>query len=81
MVSGGECGSQKVNELLQIDDVARALGVSRRSVYRLADAGRLPRPLKVGRLNRWRRAEIDEWIAAGCPRVDVQGGRRPAQRQ
>jgi excisionase family DNA binding protein len=57
-------------ELLDVRSVAALLGgCSTRHVYRLADAGRMPRPLKLGTLVRWRRAEVLEWISVGCPLV------------
>jgi prophage regulatory protein len=52
--------------LLNVDAVAQLLGVSARHVYRLADGGRMPRPLKLGGARRWDRLAIEEWIASGC---------------
>lgn len=54
-------------ELLDVRTVAALLGCSSRHVYRLADGGRMPRPIKLGSLVRWRRAELRAWIDAGCP--------------
>ncbi len=63
--------------LIDVGAVAQLCCCSTRTVYRLADAGRLPRPVKLGALVRWRRAEIDEWLAAGCPPVrTAKGGRQ-----
>jgi len=56
-------------KLLDVQAVAELLNCSERTVYRLSDSGRMPRPVKLGRLIRWPYAEICEWIAAGCPRV------------
>jgi excisionase family DNA binding protein len=56
-------------ELLDVRAVAGVLGCSARHVYRLADAGRMPRPLKLGQLVRWRRGELLGWIADGCPAI------------
>jgi excisionase family DNA binding protein len=53
--------------LLTADDVGRLLSCSRRSVYRLADKGRIPAPVRLGNLVRWRRDELDQWLAEGCP--------------
>lgn len=53
--------------LLAVDDVARLLACSTRSVYRLSDSGRMPRPLKIGGMRRWSAAAIDAWLADGCP--------------
>jgi len=59
-------------ELLSVRDVAALLGgCSTRHLYRLVDAGRMPPPVKLGGLTRWRRAEILNWIKAGCPPVRV----------
>ena len=55
-------------QLVGLDKVAELLGCSPRTVYRLADCGRLPRPRKVGTLVRWPIAEIRKWIEDGCPR-------------
>ena len=50
-----------------VDDIATLLKASSRHVRRLADAGAMPRPLHLGRLVRWRRSDVDQWLAAGCP--------------
>jgi excisionase family DNA binding protein len=64
-------------QLLEVKAVAFLLGgCSRRHVVRLADAGRMPRPIRLGSLVRWRRAELEAWIDAGCPSKQP-GGRRP----
>ena len=55
--------------LLAVEAVAELLSCSARHVYRLADAGRMPRPLKLGGANRWRRDELKRWIDDGCPRI------------
>lgn len=58
-------------------DVAAKLKASTRHVRRLADGGRMPPPFHVGRLVRWNRSTIDNWLAAGCPpvRSAKKGGR------
>lgn len=53
--------------LLDVNDVAHILRCSARTVYRLADAGRIPPPVKLGALSRWPRHVIEQWIADGCP--------------
>ncbi|GIW97055.1 MAG: hypothetical protein KatS3mg111_0388 [Pirellulaceae bacterium] len=58
---------QDAAKLLDVHDVAAMLGCSARHVYRLSDAGHMPRPLKLGALTRWRRDAIERWIDAGCP--------------
>lgn len=54
--------------LLDVADVAALLNCSKNHVRRLADARRMPTPLRVGALVRWRATDIQEWIADGCPR-------------
>jgi excisionase family DNA binding protein len=56
--------------LLSVDDVSTYLTCSTRHVRRLADSGAMPRPLHLGSLVRWRRVDIERWIADGCPRCD-----------
>lgn len=56
------------NKMLSIDRVAELLDCSSRTVQRLSDSGRMPTPVKIGRLIRWRAEDIREWIESGCPR-------------
>lgn len=58
------------SELLDVNAVAALIGASSRTVRRLADWGRMPRPISLGRMVRWQRGVIEEWIREGCPRVD-----------
>jgi predicted DNA-binding transcriptional regulator AlpA len=54
--------------LLSTEDLARELRTSTKTIARMDSAGRLPKPVKIGgRLKRWPRQAIVEWIAAGCP--------------
>ena len=55
-----------VAELLNVASVAELCGCSARTVRRLADSARMPKPVKVGSLVRWRRSEVLEWINGGC---------------
>lgn len=52
--------------LLDVRAVARFLDCSPRHVFRLADAGRMPAPVRIGALVRWRRSDLDAWLADGC---------------
>jgi len=49
-----------------VDPVAQVLDCSVRHIWRMADAGLMPAPLKLGRLRRWRVGTIRQWIAGGC---------------
>jgi len=55
-------------ELMSVKEVAAMLGVSQRTVYRMDDAGQIPRSIKLASLVRWRTAELREWIEKGCPK-------------
>lgn len=60
--------------LWTVNDVAARLGLSRRTIFRLKDAGTLPPPIMLGaRLMRWNSHTIETWIAAGCPRARKAG--------
>ena len=48
--------------LLCIRDVAKLLGVSERAVWGWAADGSFPPAIKMGRLRRWRRVDIDTWL-------------------
>jgi predicted DNA-binding transcriptional regulator AlpA len=56
--------------LLTSRQAARACGMSRSSWYKLYSTGKVPRPVKIGKLARWRREELRDWVKAGCPRRD-----------
>lgn len=53
--------------LLTSVQAATACGMSRAAWYKHLSAGKLPRPVKIGSLSRWRAEELRAWIAAGCP--------------
>lgn len=66
-----------VKSLINVAEVAEMLGgCSKRHVMRLANAGKMPAPVRLGGLVRWNRAEIETWIADGCEPVQAatEGG-------
>lgn len=67
---GGTAGpNESPGDAILIDAkaAARMLGVSTRTVARLRDRRAMPGPVRIGTSLRWRRDELAEWIAAGCP--------------
>ena len=56
-------GTEAAPLLLDAAAVAKRLGVSKATVWRLRDSGRLPQCVKVGSLTRWRVADIEAWVA------------------
>jgi excisionase family DNA binding protein len=72
----GENGSGGVpRSMMSVGDVADDIGCSTRHIRRLADSGRMPRPIRLGSLVRWPRTSIQQWIADGCP-SHRNGGKR-----
>lgn len=51
------------DEILTLDEVAAYLKAGKRTVYRLAAEGKLP-AFKLGGSWRFRRSDLDAWIAA-----------------
>ena len=63
-------------QLIDVGVVAEILDCSTRHVYRLADRGQMPRPIKLGKLVRWSASGIQEWIDQGCPFCRQTKGKR-----
>lgn len=55
-----------MERMLTVKEVAALLAVSTRNVYRLKDAGRIPKPFKIGGATRWRTEDIQKWLNNGC---------------
>ena len=63
--------------LMDIKSMSSLLDRSVASLERDMAAGRLPKAIRLGGSRKWRRAEIEEWVAAGCPiRTDWEELRR-----
>ena len=58
-----------VEEILTLEEVAMYLKAGKRTVYRLAAEGKLP-AFKLGGTWRFRRSDLDEWIAANLTNKD-----------
>lgn len=58
-------------EILTLDEVAAYLKAGKRTVYRLAAEGKLP-AFKLGGTWRFRRSDLDEWIAANLTNKDAR---------
>lgn len=67
--------SDQPDEILTIDEVAAFLKAGKRTVYRLAASGKLP-AFKLGGTWRFRRSDLDKWIAnrIGKSTVDYDEG-------
>jgi len=53
--------------LLRDSHAAVLLGMSVRTLHARVAAGLVPLPVRCGRLVRWRRAELEAFVLAGCP--------------
>jgi predicted DNA-binding transcriptional regulator AlpA len=54
---------------LRLDELASALGVSRRAIERERSAGRFPRPdLTIGKMPLWQPESVRQWIERGGQR-------------
>ena len=58
--------------LIPAEKVAELLGISKRTLWRLLSAGRLPEPIRLGSVVRWKRDELQEWIEEGCPPLQAR---------
>ena len=61
-------------EILTLEEVAAYLKAGKRTVYRLAQGGAIP-AFKLGGNWRFRRAELDSWIADSIEKTPKQGER------
>lgn len=53
-------------QLLDVRAVALRLACSTRHVYRLADGGAMPAPIRLGASVRWSSNDLESWINGGC---------------
>jgi len=65
---------ESVKLTLTSKEVARALGISERSVWRMAATGEIPSPVKIGRCARWRVAALEGWLEREERRARRQHG-------
>jgi excisionase family DNA binding protein len=63
------------DDVFTIDELAEYLKVSKSTLYKLAQAGKVPGQ-KVGKHWRFRRATIDQWLDANSRAVKRRGGAR-----
>ena len=53
--------------LIDMKAAAKLLDLSERTVWGMANSGRMPKPIKIGRLVRWSHEELRAWVNAGGP--------------
>ena len=64
----------QINVLMSLRELSKHLGVSQRAIWGWAADGKFPAPIKLGRLRRWRREDIDAWLARKAN--EASGGER-----
>ena len=67
--------------LLTTKDVMKWLRLSRTSVWRLVQAGKLASPMKVGDRNRWTEAAVNAYVQAQLDAAPRMRPRRPFKRE
>lgn len=64
-------------ELLTASQAARLVSVGERTFWRWTRSGVAPAPIRIGSglkpSVRYRRRELEAWVAAGCPNVSRTG--------
>jgi len=56
--------------LVGADEAARICGIGRTLFYDLKSAGRLPKPINLGKRRLWKVEELNAWTTARCPRLE-----------
>ncbi len=56
--------SSNVPKLLTVNDVAKLLKLSTRSVWRLVAANAIVKPIRIGGSIRWRASDVTTWLAS-----------------
>lgn len=72
IIDEGETMAESEGEILTLDEVAVYLKAGKRTVYRLAAEGKLP-AFKLGGTWRFRRSDLDRWIASRISKGTVDG--------
>lgn len=62
---------------LGVQELAKILKISKRSVWRYVASGELPQPIRFGRNVRWRLEDVEAWIEARISPHRNGGPRRP----
>lgn len=55
--------------LLAFAALSHYVSFGRSRIYQLINAGEFPQPIKVGKSSRWKKADVDQWIASQSNRI------------
>jgi excisionase family DNA binding protein len=53
--------------LIDTSAARKLLNVSARTIWTMTQTGKMPKPIRVGRLVRWSYEELQAWVKAGGP--------------
>jgi excisionase family DNA binding protein len=56
------------DKFLTDDHVMDFFGVSKRTLQKLVAEGKIPSPVKIGGLNRWRNSDLQKFISEAKPK-------------
>ena len=56
--------------LLTVEEVSQLVGISVRQIQRLKRWERFPKVVRIGSSVRWRRRDVEQWVAEGCPLLE-----------
>ncbi|MGK5082465.1 helix-turn-helix domain-containing protein [Bdellovibrionota bacterium FG-1] len=66
-----------IERWLSVEEIAAHLGVSKETIYRWLDAGKIPAH-RMGRLWKFKASEVDGWVCSGGAGVpDILGSSSP----
>jgi len=57
------------SDLINVKQVAKMLSMSVRSVWRKVSQEEFFKPLRMNRIVRWSRRQVQDWLDAGCPTI------------
>lgn len=63
----GKIENLRAVQMLNSNDLMALLGIKKSAFYQLKSTGKLPRPVRIGTIQRWRLADVERWLEFGCP--------------
>ena len=54
----------ELSNFVKVQELSKALGLSRAGIYNLIRRSNFPQGLKLGRSRRWAVSEVNEWLLA-----------------
>ena len=76
-----EFGFDMTPYLLTAAQLCKLLNVSKRTLWRLRSASKLPAPVRLAGSVRWNANEIAAWINAGCPELSDGDSKKSVVRE